>query len=914
VLIVLSLISDPSRSDYKYEESDFSSMRKMKSINELYNEIKDFDLVITNDAALSTALNGRIDTARIGGFAYTPRHIAGHESLKTIGSGIWGDLKIISAIAEETGYNIKFIHSELENIRTIRRFTKEVTKYLYSKRSKRVYDSFIYLPTIEKVMGSYVPEDHEFFKGKRTAVIGIELFDDLDKHFIPLDHEEIDMFDGGKYSVDTIYEVGNDRQLAENTVGLVDQTLANNTAIVMDTSGPIADAVRAALYRNNIPFRNTMSVRDLSQVRDYLQFLSLGLSYDTLRVKHVRELFSSYRGYLDHKLNDYLLSKVSFDFRGRTKELNDVMRDIRTLSFQEVNERIVGKEHRPQIKILVDDLKISGSLITSKLVNEIIYAVNNINDLHHNEEIPDDEKKGVLLVDCKRSVYVDRPFVIYLGMGPEWSGAIVGKEYIDREAEAEINMLRFTALLQQGITNLYAVNSMRGGRESVPSPIFDQISEWESFGEDRTPITSFGDVCSNLVKGQWSVPKPPAATPTTEIFIEETKVRDWKFSKSTYNSYHFCPRAYMFNRIIPIADSESTVFGSIIHEFAEFYLCYPGLAKKNIEECINIIESRYSGLSSNQMKDIDNSRARICINNVIKFIDRLNIKNVPLDRECSMRRWKNGFMEEFGCEMYSSMTETEFTSKLHPLTGNFDLVLGDNIIDYKTGKPNDLKKISGKMDLSKDQDYYEFQAMVYLSLLKDNGVGPPCRFSLFYVGDNIVRSATVENFNIGENIRDVVLMNESSKEFLSRSDSPVKDVLGASYNILKDNWGSFTDKIISFGLEKGGEWADSEDLISSILSSLGLNDNKTNRKTVTGGLKAVYKIIKTGTFAIQNELLIPSDTLEKFLTLIDSSHEKASYQEYSSFPPEPKGSCKKCNFFKACTRDPVELDEEVFDE
>ena len=36
-------------------------MKGVKSIDELYEEVRDFDLVITNDAALATALNGRID-------------------------------------------------------------------------------------------------------------------------------------------------------------------------------------------------------------------------------------------------------------------------------------------------------------------------------------------------------------------------------------------------------------------------------------------------------------------------------------------------------------------------------------------------------------------------------------------------------------------------------------------------------------------------------------------------------------------------------------------------------------------------------------------------------------------------------------------------------------------------------------
>ena len=41
-------------------------MRAVKSIDELYDEVKDYGLVITNDIALETALNARIDQPRIG--------------------------------------------------------------------------------------------------------------------------------------------------------------------------------------------------------------------------------------------------------------------------------------------------------------------------------------------------------------------------------------------------------------------------------------------------------------------------------------------------------------------------------------------------------------------------------------------------------------------------------------------------------------------------------------------------------------------------------------------------------------------------------------------------------------------------------------------------------------------------------
>lgn len=878
-------------------------MRSAKSIDELYEEVKDHDLVITNDAALATALNGRISVPRIGGFAYTPRHIAGNEAVPIFGKGLLGDLEIISKIADETDHSFKHIHSELENIRTIRKYTKDVGKYLYSRSSKEIYSSFLALPTVEKLMDSYVPDEREFFQGKKTAVIGIELFDDLDKHFIPTVHDEIDIFKDGKYDIDVIYEVGNDRQIADNIVGLIEEETSCDTAIVLDTAGPIADAVRAALYRKNISFRNTVTVKDLSQVRDYLQFLSLSLSFDVLRVRHVRELLSGYHGSFNKQLDEYFVHKIRDHLDDRTKELTDAMEKIRSMTFLEVCDIAVSSTHRPQIKILIEDMGLKDLKITSKRVNELAYAVNNIDDLHHNEEIPDSEKKGVLLADCLQSVYVDRPFVIYLGLGPEWSKNIIGKNYIDRETEAELDVQRFTVLLQQGDSRLYAVNSMRNGKESSPSPLFEEIQQQEN----AAGVSSFEDVSISLVKGRWSTPQCKDVSFIGRSVTGPVEKTDWKFSKSTYNSYYACPRAYMYGKIISIPDSEQTIFGNIMHEFAEFYLCYPNLVAGKIEEYTEFIEERYSGLASRQMKDIDRSKIRVCMINIIRFIDSLNAKDVPLDMDYSLRKRGNSFMDMHNCERYSSITEATFISHSHPLSGNFDLIYDGRIIDYKTGSSAKASDIKNRMDTSKEQDYYEFQPLIYLSLLNDRAP-PPHRFSLVYAADNDVRSVTDSDFTIAENVRDVYLIKEDMSAFLSDENSCVKSLFGKTYSDYISNWRSFISVLTDFGIDKYPFWKTNDVLISSVLSAVGLKDGGTNRSNAAIALNKIAGVVASGFFAEDKEVIVPSDTLERFLAGVDEDHTVASEQYYSDFPAAPRRNCRNCDFFKACTRDITDLE------
>ncbi|MDR3283447.1 MAG: PD-(D/E)XK nuclease family protein [Candidatus Methanoplasma sp.] len=894
-------------------------MRRAKSIDELYGEVRGFDIVITSDAALATALNARIDVCRIGGFAYTPRLIAAREAVTVLGEGVWSDLRIIYEISKEAGYDLKTVHSEVENIRNIRRYTKDVAKHLHSVAAHEIYRSFSAMPTQEKAMDRFDADKSEFFAGKRIAVIADDdlcMFDDLDKHFIPGPGKftEIDMFTEGDFEIPEIRLVGNDRQLAENAMDLIAGLDPSAIAIVMDSSGPIADAVRSAMYRRKIQFKNTMAVRDLSQVRDFLQFLSLALSFSTIRIKHVRELFASYGAFIRSEDDGYLLSKrMSAFHEGKAREVAETMRDIREHTFSEVCDSVVDPKHRPQIKILLKETGSEEERVTSKRVNEIVYAVNNVEDLSHNEQIPDDEKEGVLLADCRCSVYVDRPFVIFLGMGPEWDLVSIGKGYIDREREAEVNAVRFATLVQQGSSAIFAVNTMRGGREARPSPVFEQI--YEFLGDGRK-VASFADMCSSdPVMGQWYDEKE-VKRPEMGEYAPDDPMLDWKFSKSTYNSYFKCPRAFMFGEFLRSPDSMPTVLGSIVHDFAEFYLCYPDIVKENgLGHYNRLIEDRFSGLSSEIRKDLDSCRIRICMDNIVRFIDSLKISNVPLDAECGRRKYKNVFMEIHGCERYSSMTETAYAASHCPLHGKFDLISDGRVVDYKTGPPSGLdvshstETILKRMLLRPGNDMPEFQPMIYLYLLKSNGVKPPWRFSLFYAEDNIVGSVTDETFSVACNVKDVLLLEETLAEFVMLSDV-VKSEFGKAYDNITCKWAAFVGVALSAGLERMSAWHEDEALQGAVLGAVGVSGTKpngmkhqTNWNLAAAALKKLAKALEPGMFVSGDTIYVPSDTMDTFVKQVGADHLKASSEMLTKFPADSKGECRRCYFYKACTKE-----------
>ena len=870
-------------------------MKRSKSIDELYEEVSEFDLVITTDAALATALNARIDKPFIGHFALTPKQIATHISSRILGVPLYSELKTISTISDETGMGLKYVHSELENIKEIRKYTADVRKHLHTNASKKVYDSFEALPTLERIMGTFIPDDDEFYRKEKVAVIEDFLFNDLDKHFIPLDYTPISLFTDDDYEIETIYEIGNDRQLAQNAVDLIDPDKPSDYAVVLNTGSPLTDALRSALYRKGLPFINALNVRDLSQIRDYLRFITLAMDFETIRVKHVKELFSNYNGAFYKGREEFLLCRQSSsDMTEHAMELWTVMRDIRHLTFGEVCERICNKRTKIQVNNMISELDVSDKKITSDLLNEVKYAVDNVKELSHNEEIPDNERRGVLIVDCNNSIYIDRPVIIYLGMEQDWNRSVIGKQYIDVEDETDKNVMRLNALLQQGNVRFYCVNSTKGGKPARPSMLFDLLY--------RKPLDSFSDMCKDLKKGRWHTElkgKQPARGRVEEVDLDSYT---GAFSKSSFNSYYSCPRKFLYSTLLTTPEEKDSEFGTLIHSFAEFYICYPQDVKDlGVDHFVTLISDKYSGLSSPLMEGLDTDRIRKAMNSIIEYLDFIGVKDFPLDTPLSSKKNPNRFMIAMGKEFTSSLCERELRSKDHPVYGQLDLTWNGIITDYKTGRPHTGKEIGESMTMDSKVKYPEFQAPIYLTLMKEDD-RTQGRFDLFYAMDNDI-SSSKEDVPITSNIRSVVLKEGSLKRTIVESDD-VRSFLETNMSAkLRGFVPEILEAISILGSEDPSEWSSDYGLKMRVLEIVGLSDAKTNVKAVESGLNKIAKCSKGGLVIVGDRVEVPETTLNSIMARIDQMHSEMVEQSRTELPPTPRIDCKDCQYYSVCTKE-----------
>lgn len=882
-------------------------MRRLKTIDEIYEEVKDYGLVITTDAPLETALNSRISTPRIDNLAITPRHIAKRLGPMALGKPFLSDLELIAAVSKETGLGFRHVYSDILNFREIRTHTADVRAHIATRNSRIIYESYSALPTLEAAMSIFDPDDPRFawyFQRKGgVAIVGIELFDDLDKHFIPADFTDISIFTDDEFEMDTIYEVGNDRQLAENVASMISKENADDVAIVLNSAGPIADAVRAALYKKEIPFINSLNVRDLTHVRDYISFLSLSMRYPTLRVSDVKELFSSFGGFFRKGRDGYLLSKQrKEDMLAKAEELQDAMSRAfyDSATFAEMRDVVSSERKVGQITLLLKELNMTEDVVTPERVSEVKFAVDNLQNLSHNEQIPESETKGVLLADCKNSAFVDRPIVFFLGMEQEWNVQVVGKKYLDAEDESERNAIRLQALIQQGQKRVYMVNTNKNGKPARPCLSFDI-----ALGER---CDSFRDLCARYVPGRWTSRTEEYIPEHGSVEVDNIREFDKQFSKSSFNAYASCPRRYMFNELLPTADRTFTEFGNLIHEFAEFYACYGDIVReRGVDEFVDLVSDRYAGLSTPMMEGLDRERIRRAMINVVRYLDRMCVR-APLD---SHREVKNRFFEEFGLTDSSDACETDHRSVIHPIHGIFDLYWDGVITDYKTGKAKDAKDIASDMSLSTIATNPEFQPLIYLALTRE-AEDPKFIFKLFYAMDRDVESVD-DGFDIMENVRTVEVSRGDLVSYLRGSKDAVRQLERKLSKEFKPKAAQLLQTVTVDCGDDPSAWPEDEGMIERVRAVLG---PKATEKQAVTVLNYIAGLSRDGMAVLGNTVTVPLATLNLFTKHLDGMHRKMLTEISTVLPAVPQGKveCKSCPYLQVCTATVEIKQEEESDE
>ena len=869
-----------------------------KSIDELYEEVKDFDLVMCNDAPLALALNNRLDKPRVGVFAITPRQLALQLGMDILKRPLMSDIEVVKKISKDTGYPMRFVHGEIENIKTIRRYTKEVRKYLRGYKSKEIYEEYIRYPTVEKAMDAFNGSTDPYFFNKRIAVIGSELYDNLDKQMNPsLDRmDEIDLYKDwshSAYRIPAIRELYNDHQVAENAVSLIDEDNAADIAIVLDVNGRIADAVRSELYRKKIPFINSLSIRDLDKIRDFIEFINRSHNFNITKSSQVRELLQTYGGSVNSKYDEYLIENFTeITQHEKTLELFGIMRDISKYTYGQVCEMITGKDGA-QVKLMLSQLEIMDTKVNPEDTADMIYSVNNF-ELKHNEQIPGYEKEGVLIVDCKNSVYIDRPVVIYLGLGPEWEKDLSELNLTDtgfKDDVIEMNVNKFQVLLQQGTSRIYICNSMKDGKTTKPCVYFEKADGYDVIYDRFSDITE-------CISGPWYnfEGKGPVKVGMEDL---APQVKDLQFSNTSYSEFVTCPRKYMFSRVTNNPEKGYTEIGHYLHNYAEFRTCFPEKAKELGQEYfVKDIAERCTPLFTPDIRSLKESKIRNAVRELDDLIESYGFSEDVhiIDKERTHGNIYFGLVG-LGNGVGSDRNEVKFVSSERHMNGTLDIVKGKDIFDFKTGRAKDVDSIRNPMMKDKKNKYgNDFQCLFYLSLLQDKGIEDP-EFTFISTSANEEKAALGMSSNPESAFVHVKLIDDKSKCILPN----LNDELSAKkYEPIRLCWNVFCDTLVDIGIVNAV--SDLDSAVGLLVQRMDIKDNKTNRGVLTDALSKIKKMVDKEFYSHGNTIYVTKDELGSFREDVLAAYDSVVRMYDTEFPIDPKIKCKDCDFWDMCTR------------
>ncbi len=871
-------------------------MRKARSINDLYGLLKDFDMAMTNQAPLATALNRIADRPMVGRFSVTPRQLAKRMALSVIGEEAWSDARIITQIAESTGLELRYVHGEVENLREVRRHTAQVERHLEGRDSELVWKNLSRLPTVERAMERF-PLD--FFEGIDVGVVALDLFDELDKHVLPPPDSltEVSPWEEGSFTIPSIADMGNERLIGRHVADLIDKTNMNATAIVMDTDGSMADSIRTSLYAKGLPFQTARSMRDLPGIRDMLRFLELCLGLSTARMGDIKRLVRSV------DLKDIDPATIAFNIRNDGRlftihateskdsalmSLKGRMESISTMNLSQASTSLLKDDELTMTMRLLRELGLAKAPLRADTLEDLRYGVDQLS-----EEIlrDDDEKEGVVLVDCRSSAYVDRPIVFHLGLGNEWSRRIQRRKHIDSEAELEKDQSRFEVLLQQGEQRLYMTSRVAKGRKVLPCVYFNRAL-------DR-PVRDFDDLTGEggFANGCW-LPDPVSLEFASKT-AEEPKM-PVAHSPSALNQFLKCPRKYHFSRLCESPDSGPAFRGTLVHRYAELLAHHPSYAsEEGMDRCLEILQSDYVSLSHKGRDRFERTALRGLMRNAAEFASRYTIEEMP---EKSGRG--NPLFSALGEEPRIGNTEIFLEDRSILLRGLVDLMVNDSLaVDHKSGAPVNTSARAKNITSIWGEGDPDTQPLAYMALLRSLGERRR-EISLHYNHLKPV-PADKEGYDPSRHVIKVTYTGTGRADILKGDDPWIIRLLRQGpkdFAPFLEEVGEkdFCDHLVSIRAWELPPEGDMEALEGFMQFLKGRSRKRAvGKKVFTRALEKMREEVPY----TKDTVLITTETMERFLEKTMECHNQIRDCKRDGFPalPRKEGYCSKCEFLDICT-------------
>ncbi len=674
-------------------------MKKAKTIDQLYEEVKEHETVLTADAGLADALNRRLDRPVKGVFASTPGRLASSENEES-------KKDVFLKAVDQTSYSWKQISYALDKIFEAWKHTGELEKILSFER----YDKDLFKDVMNIVKSSntsfHSVEETEFTGD--IAVVNFYQFNELDKTTLPDNFNQYSLLTDDETELErfNIYESG--LELVNNLIDNIEEVGPENIGIVVRPESRYQSLLEAYFKSENISYTRDENISEDDYLRTFISLLETGVTDRQLRVRDVKPLQEGLGFEETAGENQFLDSSDS--------ELKEFINILEFMEFGKALEELenITKEDLTHIRDLLKDLGLVEKAINAESVDKLGYFVSNF------DSKLDEENSGVLLADPKNASVIDRPIVFLLGMSRDWNESFDEEPWTNEAWIEERNLRDFTLLCQSGDQRYFLVQDRRLEEDIKPCFHLDEIT--------GKSIESFRDLPHTFRESS----RRPEESKFELEDIEKESI-DY-LSQSSLSGLARSPRLYYMSRLVSEAEEEHLKKGELFHDFAELYYNHPEETRENLENISRIfaeeLEKIVDDISMIQIK----TEIKHGLKNLMDFLE-------PEEEYCGDgyvdTDSENFLAKKLGLEIDTNSTEMYF--KEDGMKGKVDLIESEtHLVDFKSGRKKSVKDIvkSSRPETFEDAKFPNFQALMYLahhSKYVDGGL----EFSFVYFLDGL---------------------------------------------------------------------------------------------------------------------------------------------------------------------------------
>lgn len=794
-------------------------VKRARPIEEIFQEVRSYDLVLTVDAPLSDALNARLESSRLGHFATTPRRLALDEIRSD--KKIFRDKReLFLKIIEDTDLDWKRATYLLDDIVEAWKETGDPSKVLEQDVNKKE-DMKKILKTLKETINPYTSvERYNIDKEKDVAVISEYQFTDLDKKILPEEYDNIEVFTDARSELPPFNIFNSTSEIIDTVLDQIKDIDARDAAVVMEKNSQYRYLMEATMDSNDVPYMVSKKLKDCGEIRKLLNTIRASFFRKGLKVRDIRGLVSEDDS-IDTRTEEYLLN--SYEDRSLDK-IKDVLDEIPELTFEQLLERYKSEDEIEDVRRHLDELELLERGITYDRLNSFIHYMESF-DIE-----VESAGQGVLIASPGTSIFIDRPYVFYLGMDTSWTPEPPTTPWTDKKEFNDRKRKDIEILLQNGEQQFYLVKNSEMGQKVIPSFYLNEFC--------RSEIGSFKDIKHELKEKDLKKPERPFTKMKVDTDIEPVDM----ISQSTLNSLTRCPKDQFFSELVDVPDKKYFKRGTIFHDFAEFYLNYPDLCEDIDQLVDNITDEMRPFLEEYETPEMKTIFS-VGMKNLRSFLEQQEISFECVDGyEKSYR--DNIFSDIYDAIIGTKFTEVSFRNEDVGAKGKVDLILDeDHIVDHKSGSKNSIFSVMRKSDIEEIDERPDFQAKMYLVHHRQYNTGDPIRFTYYHLLDNLRdvisgegshedNELTIEYYPKGfnemiqdeyiydwlksSNRREKVLDKlgyDDYKEFFRERDMPEGD----KKDILKSD---ITEDLIEYCSEKIGSYKYVEKACKSIMKKL----------------------------------------------------------------------------------------------